>query len=153
MKQGGGLLVIGGERNVYVEGKKVEDAMDRTFRPNSRLPGLRKERRVVLIMDKSSSMEGRKMELARLSGIGLIDNLRQTDNVGVLIFDNSFQWAVPIRKSEDRTLIKRLIARRYSRWRYADRSRACGGVSADSTTDVHVSSRRITDRRYLGRRR
>jgi hypothetical protein len=30
--------------------------------------------------------------------------------VGVLIFDNSFQWAVPIRKAEDRTLIKRLIS-------------------------------------------
>ena len=30
--------------------------------------------------------------------------------VGVLIFDNSFQWAVPIRRAEDRTLIKRLIS-------------------------------------------
>jgi len=30
--------------------------------------------------------------------------------VGVLIFDNSFQWAVPIRKAEDRSAIKRLIA-------------------------------------------
>jgi hypothetical protein len=55
-------------------------------------------------------MEGRKMELARLSAIGVIDNLRPTDNVGVLIFDNSFQWAVPIRKAEDKSLIKRLIA-------------------------------------------
>jgi Mg-chelatase subunit ChlD len=27
-----------------------------------------------------------------------------------LIFDNSFQWAVPIRRAEDRTLIKRLIS-------------------------------------------
>jgi Ca-activated chloride channel family protein len=64
----------------------------------------------VLIMDKSSSMEGRKMELARLSAIGVIENLRPTDMVGVLIFDNSFQWAVPIRKAEDRTTIKRLVA-------------------------------------------
>ncbi len=30
--------------------------------------------------------------------------------VGVLIFDNSFQWAVPMRRAEDRTLIKRLIS-------------------------------------------
>src|SRR4051794_21535289 len=55
-------------------------------------------------------MEGRKMELARLSAIGVIENLRPTDMVGVLIFDNSFQWAVPIRKAEDRTTIKRLVA-------------------------------------------
>jgi hypothetical protein len=55
-------------------------------------------------------MEGRKMELARLSAIGVIDNLKPVDYVGVLIFDNSFQWAVPIRKAEDRNTIKRLIA-------------------------------------------
>jgi Ca-activated chloride channel family protein len=30
--------------------------------------------------------------------------------VGVLIFDNSFQWAVPMRRAEDRSLIKRLIS-------------------------------------------
>lgn len=110
VKQGGGLLVIGGERNVYVEGKKVEDAMDRVLPAKLAPPRSPEGTCIVLIMDKSSSMEGRKMELARLSGIGLMDNLRPTDNVGVLIFDNSFQWAVPIRKAEDRTLIKRMIA-------------------------------------------
>ncbi len=65
---------------------------------------------MVLIIDKSSSMEGKKIELARLAAIGVVDNLRPIDMVGVLIFDNSFQWAVPIRKAEDRTLIKRLIS-------------------------------------------
>jgi Ca-activated chloride channel homolog len=50
------------------------------------------------------------MELARQAAIGVIDNLRPVDLVGVLIFDNSFQWAVPIRKAEDRNLIKRLVA-------------------------------------------
>jgi uncharacterized membrane protein len=110
VKEGGGLLVIGGERNVYVENKKVEDAMDRTLPAKLAPPRSPEGTCVVLIMDKSSSMEGRKMELARLSGIGVIDNLRPTDNIGVLIFDNSFQWAVPIRKAEDKTLIKRLIA-------------------------------------------
>src|ERR1044071_6860451 len=65
---------------------------------------------VVLIIDKSSSMEGRKIELARLAAIGVVENLRAIDSVGVLIFDNSFQWAVPIRKADDRPSIKRLIA-------------------------------------------
>jgi hypothetical protein len=55
-------------------------------------------------------MEGRKMDLARVAAIGVIENLRPIDMVGVLIFDNSFQWAVPIRKAEDRPLIKRLVA-------------------------------------------
>jgi len=64
----------------------------------------------VLIIDKSSSMEGKKMELARVAAIGVIENLRPIDQVGVLIFDNSFEWAVPIRRAEDKATIKRLIS-------------------------------------------
>jgi hypothetical protein len=55
-------------------------------------------------------MEGRKIDLARLSAIGVVDHLRPVDSIGVLIFDNSYQWAVPIRKAEDKSLIKRLIS-------------------------------------------
>jgi Ca-activated chloride channel family protein len=110
VKQGGGLLVIAGERNIYADNKKIEDALDRTLPANLAPPRSPEGTAVVLIIDKSSSMEGKKIELARLAAIGVVDNLRPIDMVGVLIFDNSFQWAVPIRKAEDRTLIKRLIS-------------------------------------------
>ncbi len=111
VKQGGGVLVIGGERNVYAEDKaKVEDALDRALPAKLAPPRSPEGTAVVLIIDKSSSMEGRKIELARLAAIGVVDNLRPIDLVGVLIFDNSFQWAVPLRRAEDRTLIKRLIS-------------------------------------------
>ena len=110
VKKGGGMLVIGGEKNIYIEGKKVEDALDRTLPAKLAPPRSPEGTAVVLIIDKSSSMEGRKMELARLSAIGVIENLRPIDLVGVLIFDNSFQWAVPIRRAEDRSMIKRLVA-------------------------------------------
>ena len=102
MKQGGGLLVIGGEHNVYAEKKKIEDALDRALPAKLAPPRSPEGTAVVLIIDKSSSMEGKKIELARLAAIGVVDNLRPIDMVGVLIFDNSFQWAVPIRRAEDR---------------------------------------------------
>ncbi|MBI5084306.1 MAG: VWA domain-containing protein [Acidobacteria bacterium] len=112
VQQGGGLMVIGGERNIYVDKKQrpFEDALDRTLPATVAPPRSPEGAAIILIVDKSSSMEGRKMELARLSAIGVIDNLRPIDTVGVLIFDNSHQWAVPLRRAEDRTLIKRLIA-------------------------------------------
>jgi uncharacterized membrane protein len=111
VQRGGGLLVIGGERNIYVEKKQPElDPLDRTLPATVAPPRSPEGALVVLIVDKSSSMEGRKMELARLSAIGVVENLKPVDYVGVLIFDNSHQWAVPIRRAEDRTLIKRLIA-------------------------------------------
>lgn len=110
VKDGGGLLVIGGEKNVYPDGKKIEDALDRALPAKIAPPRSPEGTSVVLIIDKSSSMEGRKIELARLASIGVVDNLRPIDTVGVLIFDNSFQWAVPMRRAEDRPLIKRLIS-------------------------------------------
>ena len=67
VKQGGGLLVIGGDHNMYQEGKdkKAEDALDRTLPAKLAPPRSPEGTAVVLIIDKSSSMEGRKIELAR----------------------------------------------------------------------------------------
>lgn len=110
VQQGGGLLVIGGERNVYAENKKVEDALDRTLPAKLAPPRSPEGTAVVLIIDKSSSMEGKKIELARQAAIGVVENLRPIDEVGVLIFDNSFQWDVPMRPVQDKALIKRLIS-------------------------------------------
>ena len=109
VKQGGGLLLIAGDRNVYVE-KQEEDALDRALPARLAPPRTPEGTAVVLIIDKSSSMEGKKMELARLAAIGVVENLRPIDQVGVLIFDNSFQWSVPLRRAEDRASIKRLIS-------------------------------------------
>lgn len=121
VKQGGGLIWIAGERNTYVDKKgKPEDALERSLPAKLAPPRSPEGTAVVLIIDKSSSMEGRKIELARLAAIGVVENLRPIDSVGVLIFDNSFQWAVPIRKAEDRAAIKKLI----------------GGITPDGGTQI-----------------
>jgi len=111
VKAGGGLAWIAGEHNIYVDRKnQPEDPLERTLPAKLAPPRSPEGTAVALIIDKSSSMEGRKIELARLAAIGVVENLRPIDWVGVLIFDNSFQWAVPIRKADDRAAIKRLIA-------------------------------------------
>jgi Mg-chelatase subunit ChlD len=110
VQNGGGLMWIAGERNVFADRKGPPDPLDRTLPAKLEPPRSPEGTAVVLIIDKSSSMEGRKIELARLAAIGVVENLRPIDSVGVLIFDNSFQWAVPIRRAEDRTAIERLIA-------------------------------------------
>jgi Mg-chelatase subunit ChlD len=120
VKQAGGLLVIGGERNVYQEGKKAEDALDRTLPAKLLPPRSAEGTAVVLIIDKSSSMEGPKMELAKTAATGVVSNLRPVDKVGVLIFDNSFRWAVPIRSADDRASINSRIA----------------GINADGGTQI-----------------
>ena len=74
VKQGGGLLVIAGERNVYNDTKTAEDALDRALPAKLAPPRSPEGTAVVLIIDKSSSMEGSKIELARLAAIGVVDN-------------------------------------------------------------------------------
>jgi Ca-activated chloride channel family protein len=110
VKKGGGLVWIAGEHNVYVEKKGDEDSLERTLPAKLAPPRTQDGTAVVLIIDKSSSMEGRKIELARQAASGVVENLRPIDSVGVLIFDNTYEWAVPIRKATDRNGIKRLIA-------------------------------------------
>lgn len=111
VREGGGLLVIGGEQNVYVDHKgKPEDALERTL-PAKLLPPRNNEGvAVVLIIDKSSSMEGPKIDLAKAAATGTVANLRPMDQVGVLAFDNSFAWVVPLRKADDRAYINGRIA-------------------------------------------
>src|SRR5262249_28650898 len=108
---GGGLAWVAGEHNMYVDKKgQEEDAFERSLPAKLAPPRSPEGTAVVLIIDKSSSMEGRKIELARLAAIGVVENLRPIDSVGVLIFDNSFQWAVPVRKADDRAMIKKVIS-------------------------------------------
>lgn len=109
VKNGGGLLLIGGERQVYKQDQQM-DALDWALPAKLAPPKTPQGTCVALIIDKSSSMEGRKIELARLSAIGVVDHLHPTDTIGVLIFDNSYQWAVPMRRAQDTSLIKRLIS-------------------------------------------
>ncbi|HEX4274148.1 MAG TPA: VWA domain-containing protein [Bryobacteraceae bacterium] len=107
---GGGALLIAGEHNVYVDHKDApEDPLARSFPAKLVPPRSPQGTCVVLIIDKSSSMEGKKIELARLAAIGVVENLKQDDRVGVLIFDNSFMWDVPIRSVDNKALIKREI--------------------------------------------
>jgi uncharacterized protein YegL len=108
---GGGALWIAGENNMYVDHKNLpEDAVERTFPAKLAPPREPEDTVVVLVLDKSASMEGKKIELSRAAATGVVDNLRPEDQIGILIFDNSFQWTVPIRRADDKAMLKKLIA-------------------------------------------
>ncbi len=112
VREGGGFLLIAGENNLYLEKAENAEPDDLTRMLPAELapPRAPEGTAVVLVLDKSSSMEGKKMELARQSAIGLVDNLREIDQVGVLVFDNSFQWAAPLRRNAEPAETKRLIS-------------------------------------------
>ena len=111
IQNGGGALWIAGEHNIYVDHKDApEDPLALAFPAKLVPPRSPQGTAVVLIIDKSSSMEGKKIELARAAAEGVVDNLKPEDHVGVLIFDNSFMWDVPLRTADNKPLIKREIS-------------------------------------------
>ena len=111
VRGGGGFLLIAGERNLYRE--QTDDERDelQSMLPATLAPPRTPEgTAVVLVVDKSSSMEGKKMQLARQSALGVVENLRSIDSVGVLAFDNSFEWAAPLQRNETPDETKRMIS-------------------------------------------
>ena len=111
VRDGGGFLLIAGERNLYREREETaEDALQAMLPATLAPPRTPEGTAVVLVVDKSSSMEGKKMQLARRSALGVVENLRPFDSVGVLAFDNSFEWAAPLQRNEIPAETKRMIS-------------------------------------------
>ncbi|HXZ87729.1 MAG TPA: VWA domain-containing protein, partial [Candidatus Binataceae bacterium] len=110
VRRGGGLLVIGGEKNLLAEAMKPSDPLDQAL-PARLVPRSADGRAVVLVLDRSTSMLGRKIELTRQAAANVVSNLRPTDQVGVLAFDTIFRWQVPMRFADDPVAINAQISR------------------------------------------
>ena len=61
----------------------------------------RKTDAVVLVLDKSGSMSGPKIEMARDAARSALKTLRPIDKIGVISFDESFGWVVPMGPATD----------------------------------------------------
>ncbi|WP_216455598.1 VWA domain-containing protein [Clostridium simiarum] len=65
---------------------------------------------LALVIDHSGSMGGgeavTKLELAKEAAEKAVDTLRPVDDIGVLTFDDSFDWVIPLQNSKDKASIK-----------------------------------------------
>ena len=102
-KDGGGLLLLGGEAHPYKTPDRA-DALDQVLPAAPAPPQNSGDKCVVILIDKSSSMQGEKIAMARQSLLSIADSLSPQDSVGVLAFNHAFQWIVPIQKFRDRRL-------------------------------------------------
>lgn len=64
---------------------------------------------VAIVIDKSGSMQGDKIEQARTAAAHAIDRLRDSDIVSVVTYDSSVNVVVPATKASDRQAIKAKI--------------------------------------------
>lgn len=95
--EGQGLIVAGG-RTSYTLGGYAGTALERLL-PVRLVPPDRKEREpasLLLVIDRSGSMETKKLALAKEAAMRAVEILQPEDRVGVIAFNQAPAWLVPL---------------------------------------------------------
>ena len=109
----GGFICIGGS-NSYMLGGYNDTAIENVLPVDMELTNERKIPKIAMVMviDHSGSMQDslggafNALDLAKASAIKAVDNLRTTDDVGVLIFDDRYQWIYRLGEASDKESVK-----------------------------------------------
>jgi Ca-activated chloride channel family protein len=108
---GGGLLMLGGDQSFGLGGyhrTPVDEVLPvrSEFQADEESPSLG----LVLVMDKSGSMGGDRIVMARAAAAGAIELLTPKDYAGVVVFDGDASWAADFQPVVDRHEFRRRIA-------------------------------------------
>ena len=106
VKDYGGAVITTGGDNSYGLGGYKDSVFESILPVSSDKKGKNEipEISLTLVLDRSSSMlssdQGSysKISLAKEAAIRSLDNLRETDNIGVVTFNEEYSWAVPTQK-------------------------------------------------------
>jgi uncharacterized membrane protein len=107
---GGGFILAGGENN-YGEGgyskTAIEDVLPVTFETKKEKP---ESVAMIVVLDKSGSMGGQKIEMAKEAAKAPLALLQDTDMFGVVAFDYNFYWPVKFQSASNRAAITQAIS-------------------------------------------
>ncbi len=108
---GGGFIMLGGDESFGLGGyykTVVEDVLPvrSDFEKEKEKPGLG----MVLIIDKSGSMGGQKIEMAKDAARAAVDLLGPKDQIGVIAFDGSPYWVSEVRGGSQKGTVMDRIA-------------------------------------------
>ncbi len=109
---GGGLIMLGGEKSFGLGGyyrTPVEDALPvrMPIKKTIEKPNLG----LVLVLDRSGSMTGEKLMLAKEAAIASVEVLKKRDQIGVVVFDSVAEWVVDLQSAANRDEIMTQVSR------------------------------------------
>ncbi len=106
---GGGLLLAGGE-SVYGEDGYADTPIERAMPIWFKAERKPKDLALVIALDKSYSMVGDKMALAKEASKAALDLLEDDQQFGLLAFDYHFYWPVPIQLASGKARLRERIS-------------------------------------------
>ncbi|MFP4026637.1 MAG: VWA domain-containing protein [Candidatus Brocadiia bacterium] len=110
-KLGGGFLMIGG-KNSFGVGGYYRTPVEKIL-PVKMIPPDVEEKHVIalaLVLDRSGSMQGQKVELCKSAALATVEILKSKDYVGIVAFDSAARWVVPMTKARSKSTISAQIA-------------------------------------------
>lgn len=109
---GGGFIAIGGKKSFALGNYKdtpIEDVLpvNMDVSQEKKIP----EMAMVMVIDKSGSMlsddaGNSKLDMAKDAAASAVDNLRDTDSIGVISFDDKYGWNVSMQKADNKEDVK-----------------------------------------------
>ena len=106
---GGGFILVGGESVFGEDGysdTKVEEILPVSFDLEREPPTVA----LIIVLDKSGSMGGSKLELAKEASKAAVDVLRDDHMIGIVAFDYNHYWPVRLQTAERREEINQNIS-------------------------------------------
>ncbi|MFW6162105.1 MAG: VWA domain-containing protein, partial [Planctomycetota bacterium] len=108
---GGGFLMIGG-KNAFGVGGYYRTPIEEVLPVKIQAPDVeeRHATALCLVLDRSGSMQGQKVEICKSAAIATVELLQGKDHVGVIAFDSQARWVVPMTRASQRNAIAGQIA-------------------------------------------
>lgn len=105
---GGGLLFVAGRQGLRRDPEGKAGALEPVLPVELAAPSERDEPPValVLLIDRSGSMTGEKLQFAKQAALAVIDKLTAQDQLGVIAFDAKFDWILPLAPIDDKARVK-----------------------------------------------
>lgn len=108
----GGVVAIGGESS-YALGNWRDTPLEKVLPVYMDLQGEKEipKTAVALVVDRSGSMtDGNgtitRLDLAKEAAVSALNTVRSTDEIGVLAFESSFEWVVPMKSASKKDEIE-----------------------------------------------
>ncbi|MAG70403.1 MAG: VWA domain-containing protein [Vicinamibacterales bacterium] len=107
--QGGGFVMAGGDA-MYGEEGYADSALEALLPITFTVKERPEEFALIIVLDKSWSMVGEKIELSKEASKAAVDVLADHHQIGVVAFNNSLDWPVLLQRASNREWIKNKIS-------------------------------------------